>query len=131
MMIEIDFESYEQGISTHTQYGKLDVSGLDECGFRPYFLMSSAIAGCATGWLRREMANRGLSYEDIKVKAKITRNPEAFNRIEKVHLNFLVYSKAISNEAMHDVIKVMHENSSMINTVKNSIEVSETFSVIR
>lgn len=130
-MPQLSFGIYENGVLTDAAFGTLRVSGQDEHGFRPYFLMTSAVAGCGTGVLRRELAARGVEYEDIKVVADVTRNPAQANRIEKIALQFLIKPKGdVSRKDIQDAMDAMLETSSMIQTVKESIKVASEFSVV-
>lgn len=129
-MPQLSFTIYDNGVQTDSAFGTLKVSGQDEFGFRPYFLMTSAVAGCGTGVFRRELAARGVEYTDIQVVADVTRIPAEANRIEKIELRFLVKPKGdASPKAIQDAMEAMLETSSMIRTVRDSIKVTADFSV--
>jgi len=130
-MPQLNFGIYDNGVQTDATFGNLRISGQDEFGFRPYFLMTSAVAGCGTGVLRRELAARGVQYEDIRVVADVTRNPALANRIEKIDLQFLIKPKGeVSRKDIQDAMEAMLDTSSMIQTVKESIKIAGGFSIV-
>ena len=130
-MPQLSFGIYDNGVHTDAAFGTLKISGQDEHGFRPYFLMTSAVAGCGTGVLRRELAARGIEYEDIKVVVDVTRNPAQANRIEQIDLQFLIKPKGeLSGKDIQDAMQAMLDTSSMIQTVRESIKISSKFSVV-
>lgn len=130
-MPQLSFGIYDHGVQTDATFGNLRISGQDEHGFRPYFLMTSAVAGCGTGVFRRELAARGIEYEDIKVVADVTRNLAQANRIEKIGLQFLIKPKGdVSTQSIQDAMQAMLDTSSMIRTVRESITVTAAFTVV-
>jgi putative redox protein len=130
-MPQLRFGIYDNGVHTDADFGKLSISGQDEFGFRPYILMTSAVAGCGTGVLRRELAARGVDYEDIKVVADVTRNAAEANRIERIDLQFLIKPKGeVSTNGIQDAVEAMLATSSMIQTVRDSITIAAGFSVV-
>ena len=93
--------------------------------------MTSAVVGCGTGVLRRELAARGVEYEDINVVADVTRNLAEANRIEKIALQFVIKPKGeASRKDIQDAMDAMLETSSMIRTVRESIKITSGFSVV-
>lgn len=124
------FTIYDNGVQTDATFGNLKISGQDEFGFRPYFLLTSAVAGCGTGVFRRELAARGVEYEDMSVAADVTRIPAEANRIEKIELKFLIKPKGEgSPRAIQEAMDAMLGTSSMIRTVRDSIKVTAGFSL--
>ena len=45
----MDYFMKDGGFYTETSYGRLDISGGEQYGFRPYQLLVSAIAVCSGG----------------------------------------------------------------------------------
>lgn len=123
-MPRITFGLYENGVDTQSAFGTLNVSGQDEHGFRPFFLLSSAVVGCATGVLRRELAARGVDYDDIEVVVDVTRNPEILNRIERIELEFRIAADADApRERFVEAMDAALRGSSMVESVKGAIRV--------
>ena len=130
-MPRLTFGIYENGVDTHAAFGKLSISGQDEFGFRPFFLLSSAVVGCATGVLRRELAARGVTYDDIEVVADVTRNPAIANRIERLELEFRIRPKGESaRQQIEDAMQTTLRSSSMVQTVKDSIQVEGRVTIL-
>lgn len=130
-MPQLSFGIYDNGIHTDAPFGRLSISGQDEFGFRPYFLVASAVAGCGTGVLRRELAKRGVEYQDIQVVADVTRNPAEANRIEQIDLHFRIQPAGeVSKKDIEHAMQAMLETSSMIRTVRGAIRVEGRFSLV-
>ncbi|SFB08903.1 Uncharacterized OsmC-related protein [Bacillus sp. cl95] len=118
------------GFYSELPYGKLEVSGNDEYGFRPYQLMISSIAVCSGGVLRTILQKMRLSFEDIHITADYERNEKEANRIEKIHLHFRITGKGLSEEKVHKAMDLTKKNCSMVQSVIGSIHIEETFEII-
>lgn len=126
----MEFKMKEVGFYTETMNGRLDVAGDENHGFRPFQLLVSSVAVCSGGVLRKILEKKRLSYEDIQIKAEVERNPEVADRIEKIHLHFIVKGLEIEENQMEKIMVLTRKNCSMVQSVIGSIEVEETFEII-
>lgn len=126
----VEYGMFAEGFSTSTEFGELKVSGQEACGYRPYLLMVTAIVGCSGTGLRRELSARGVAFERIEVTADVERNPDAANRIEAVHLTFLVHGQEVSDESFERALVDMYSNSAMIQSVKECIRTTYKYKVV-
>lgn len=126
----MEFKMKEVGFYTETMNGRLDVAGDENHGFRPFQLLVSSVAVCSGGVLRQILEKKRLSYEDIQIKAEVERNPEVADRIEKIHLHFIVKGLEIEENQMEKIMVLTRKNCSMVQSVIGSIEVEETFEII-
>lgn len=126
----MEFKMKEVGFYTETMNGRLDVAGDENHGFRPFQLLVSSVAVCSGGVLRKILEKKRLSYEDIHIKAEVERNPEVADRIEKIHLHFIVKGLEIEENQMEKIMVLTRKNCSMVQSVIGSIEVEETFEII-
>ncbi|MGN7388699.1 OsmC family protein [Sporosarcina sp. SAFN-015] len=125
------FEMTENGFETETSFGKLQISSNDEYGFRPYQLLVSSIAVCSGGVLRKILERKRLPANNITIEVKeVVRNEEIANRVEKVHLHFIIEREKIKDEQMEKIMHVTAKNCSMVQSVNESIEVVETYEFI-
>lgn len=125
------FEMTENGFETETTFGKLQISSNDEYGFRPYQLLVSSIAVCSGGVLRKILERKRLPANNITIEVKeVVRNEEIANRVEKVHLHFIIEREKIKDEQMEKIMHVTAKNCSMVQSVNESIEVVETYEFI-
>ncbi|WP_205093097.1 OsmC family protein [Thalassobacillus pellis] len=120
----------ENGICTSFDYGQLEISGDEQYGFRPYQLMVASIVGCSIGVYRKILDKQRVKYDDISVTADVTRNPNEANRIEKIHIHFIVKGKHVSQDKLVKNLEIARNNCSMVQSVKDSIEVDETVEYI-
>lgn len=126
----MEFTMRENGFQTQFEYGSLDVSGDAHYGFRPYQLMVSSVAVCSGGVLRKVLAKMRLDVEDIKIKADVVRNKEEADRIESIHMHFILKGNGLSPEKIEKALRVTEKNCSMVQSVKGSIRISDSFELI-
>jgi putative redox protein len=126
----MEFKMKEVGFKTQFEYGELHVAGDETYGFRPYQLLVSAVAVCSGGVLRKILEKKRLEIEDMTVKADVTRNEKEANRIEKIHLHFIIKGKNLEREKVAKSLEVARKNCSMVRSVEGSIEVTESFELI-
>lgn len=124
------FEMRENGFETETSFGRLEISGNDDYGFRPYQLLISSIAVCSGGVMRKILDKMRMPAQHITIEVReVIRNEDIANRVEKVHLHFIIEGK-IDRSKMERVLELTKKNCSMVQTVMDSIEIVETFEVI-
>jgi putative redox protein len=122
----------EHGFETTTQFGTLTVSPKDEYGFRPYQLLVSSVAVCSGGVLRKVLQKMRMPAEDIQIEVKeVRRNPEVADRVESIHLHFTIKGQDIEESKMSRAMELTAKNCSMVQSVKDSIDIRETYEVIR
>lgn len=127
----MEFIMKENGFSTTFEYGELDISGNEQYGFRPYQLLVSSIAVCSGGVLRKVLEKKRITYEDIKVTADVTRNPEGAQEIQKIHLHFIIKGEILNESKIEKSLEVTRKNCSMVQSVKDSIEITESFEIVQ
>ncbi|MDF2680876.1 MAG: osmotically inducible protein [Brevibacillus sp.] len=126
----MQFEAKENGFVTHLSYGDLHVSGDEQYGFRPFQLMVSSIAVCSSGVLRKVLDKMRMPCSDMKVTAEVVRNEEKANRIEKIHLHFIISGENLHEEKVKKAIEASRKNCPMVQSVQDSIEITESFELV-
>ncbi|MBO0601995.1 OsmC family protein [Sporosarcina sp. E16_3] len=125
------FEMTENGFETTTAFGQLTISGNEEYGFRPYQLLVSSVAVCSGGVLRNILEKMRMPAENVTIEVKeVLRNPEIANRVEKIHLHFIIKGQHIDESKMDKVFELTKKNCSMAQSVIDSIELVETYEII-
>lgn len=128
----MQFEMTENGFQTETSYGTLQISGNDEFGFRPYQLLISSIAVCSGGVMRKIFERKRIPADTITIDVKeVYRNEEKANRVEKIHLHFIIEGIELDNEKMDKIMEVTDNNCSMLQSVKDSIEVVKSYEFVK
>uniref|UniRef100_UPI0036F2BBDD OsmC family protein n=1 Tax=Numidum massiliense TaxID=1522315 RepID=UPI0036F2BBDD len=120
----------ENGFVTETGFGELAISGDEAYGFRPFQLMAASIAGCSAGVLRKVLEKMRLSVSDIHVSVDVARNEAEANRIEKIHLHFVVKGEQLKQEKVVKAMEVAKKNCAMVQSVSGRIVVTETCEVV-
>lgn len=111
-------------------FGRLDISGEETYGIRPYQLLVSSLAVCSGGVLRTILEKMRMEIEDIQITAEPVRNGEAVNRIEKVCIHFKIKGSLLNEKRIEKAMKLTRKNCSVVQSVIGSIEVVETFEII-
>jgi uncharacterized OsmC-like protein len=120
----------EVGFYTDLGFGRLEVSGNEEHGFRPYQLLVSSLAVCSGGVLRTILEKMRMQVDDIRIKADVERNEKEANRLEKVHIHFFISGTDLNEDKLHKALELARKNCSMVRSVEGSIEVIETFEIV-
>ncbi|MFP3488765.1 OsmC family protein, partial [Staphylococcus sp. SIMBA_130] len=116
----------ETGFTADFDYGTLHISGDEQFGFRPYQLLVSSVAVCSGGVLRQILDKKRMKYDDIKIKADVTRNKEEANRVEKIHLHFTLYGD-LDDQKVERALELTKKHCSMAQSVIGSIELEESY----
>lgn len=119
----------ENGFETEVDFGTLEISGNAEYGYRPFQLLVSSIAVCSGGVLRKVLERMRMPYEDITVQARETRVEKEANRVSEIHLHFIIKGKNLSEEKVEKALHVTRKNCSMVQSVKDSIKITESFTI--
>lgn len=125
------FVMKEHGFETEVEYGKLQVCGDEKYGFRPYQLLVSAVAVCSGGILRKVLEKKRINYTDISVTTEIERNEKKASSISKIHMHFQITGEGLTEEVVEKCLKVTRKNCSMVQSVEDSIEITESFEIIK
>lgn len=126
----MEFHMKDGGFFINLPYGKLDISGDDTYGFRPNQLLVSSIAVCSGGVLSKIMERMRMQVDDIQLKADLDRNPDRANRIEKISLHFKITGVDLEEDRIERAINLTRKNCPMVQSVVDSIEITETFEII-
>ncbi|SFE54771.1 Uncharacterized OsmC-related protein [Bacillus sp. OV194] len=123
----MEFKMKENGFQTQFEYGTLDISGNEEYGFRPYQLMVSSVAVCSGGVLRKVLDKMRIDVQDITIRTQVVRNRNEANRIESIHMHFIIKGQELSSEKIEKALRVTEKNCSMVQSVKGSIDITDSF----
>lgn len=115
----------ENGFQTKLGFDELQISPQEDHGFRPYQLFVSSIVGCSGGVLRKILQKMRIQVDDIHISAQVQRNEEKANRIEKIHLTYMIYGENIPLGKVEKALKITRKNCSMIQSVADSINITE------
>ncbi|MGG1631867.1 OsmC family protein [Rossellomorea sp. NRS-1567] len=127
----MEFNMQEGGFYTDLGFGKLEVSGNEEYGFRPFQLLVSSVAVCSGGVLRKVLEKMRIEFDDIHIKADITRNEAEANRVEAISLHFTIRGTDIDKNKIEKAMKLTRKNCSMVQSVQDSIKIEETFELVQ
>lgn len=123
----MEFYMQENSFTTKTEFGDLQISGNADHGFRPYQLLVSSIAVCSGGVLRKVMEKRRQTVKDIRIKADVKRSEQGANEVQEIHLHFIVDAENVTETQMKKNLEWTRKNCSMVQSVKDSIYIIETF----
>jgi putative redox protein len=126
----MEFKMKENGFVTQAEYGELHISGNEEYGFRPYQLLVSSIAVCSGGVLRKILEKQRLVIDDLSITTDVTRNEEIPQEIQRIHLHFVIKGQKLVEEKIEKALILTRKHCSMVQSVKDSIDVTESFDII-
>jgi putative redox protein len=118
------------GFYTETGFGRLDIAGDEEYGFRPYQLLVSSVAICSGGVLRKVLEKMRMEIEDIHIKADAERVEEEANRVSKITVHFRIAGNNLDEKKIEKAMVLTRKNCSMVQSVQGSIEIEETFEIV-
>jgi len=119
----------ENGCQTDLVYDELKISGNERYGFHPCELLVSSIVGCSGGVFRNILEKMRLSFNEVTISAQVERNEAKANRIETIHLIYSIYADNdnIAPIKIEQALILARKNCSMIQSVQNSITITEEF----
>lgn len=126
----MEFNMKDGGFYTELPYGRLDISGNEENGFRPCQLLVTSVAVCSGGVLRKVLEKQRMEVEDMTITADTERNEEAANRIEKITIHFKIKGKDLEEKKVAKALELAQKNCSMLQSVIGAIDVTETFELV-
>ena len=119
----------DHGFESTFDYGTIQVSGNEEYGFRPYQLMVSAVAVCSGGVLRKVLEKQRMKVTDMTIDADVTRNPDAANKITKIHLHYTLSGENIVEGKLEKALILAQKNCPMAQTIIDSVELTESYTL--
>ncbi|MFT9597531.1 OsmC family protein [Mesobacillus sp.] len=119
------------GFFTEVGFGRMDVAGDDQYGFRPYQLLVSSVAVCSGGVLRKVLEKMRMEIKDIHIQADAERVEEEANRVSKITVHFRISGNNLDEKKIEKAMVLTRKNCSMVQSVINSIEVEETFEIVQ
>ncbi|MCR8849436.1 OsmC family protein [Rossellomorea sp. SC111] len=126
----MEYNMQEGGFYSDLVFGKLEVSGNEEYGFRPFQLLVSSVAVCSGGVLRNVLEKMRIPFDDIHIKADVTRNEDEANRVEAISLHFTIRGTDLDEAKIEKAMKLTRKNCSMVQSVQDSIKIEETFELV-
>jgi putative redox protein len=119
------------GFYTEVGFGRLDVAGDEQYGFRPYQLLVSSVAVCSGGVLRKVLEKMRMDIKDIHIQADAERVEEEANRVSKITVHFRIAGNNLDEKKIEKAMVLTRKNCSMVQSVAGSIEVEETFEIVQ
>ncbi|MBS4205875.1 OsmC family protein [Lederbergia citrea] len=126
----MEFNMKDGGFYAEFDYGRLDISGDEKYGIRPYQLLVSSLAVCSGGVLRNILEKMRMDVDDIHISAEAERNEEKANRIEKVNIHFKIKGSGLEEARIEKAMKLTKKNCSMVQSISGAITVEESFEII-
>ncbi|CEG23564.1 OsmC-like protein [Planococcus massiliensis] len=127
----MNYSMNENGFTGKLPFGEIEISGNEQYGFRPYQLLVSSLAVCSGGVMRKVLEKMRMPADDIQIEVKeVVRVEDEADRVSKVHIHFTLQGK-IEESKMERVMELTRKNCSMVQSVKDSIEIIETYELSR
>lgn len=126
----LSVQANETGFSSDLDCGTLQMSGMAELGYTPHQLLVSSIAGCGGIVFGMIAAKMRLNVKDVQVLADVKRNLDDGNRVESVHLHYVITGKDLKDAAIEQALKLVRKNCPVARSIKGAIDLRDTFELI-
>jgi len=130
MEYQINFQLHELKLLADFPFGQLEIAGDENLGFRPFQLFAASISGCSGLVLRKILEKQRQNVKDIRIQTRIVRRDGDVHQIEKIHLHFLIVGEDLDENKVRKAVELDHKHCSMVQSIVNSIEVTESFEII-
>lgn len=120
----------ESGFSLKTGYGDLPISPNDEDGYRPYQLLVASIVGCSANIFKDILIKMRMDLQNMEISTQVERNEEKANRIEAISIHFVLTGSNLHDDKVKRALALSRKNCGMIQTIENSVHVTETFEIV-
>lgn len=127
----MEFKMHGNAFHAELGFGTLRASADEDKGFRPFQLLVSSLAVCSGTVLQKILSKKRIAYDDITIKVlDVERNPEKADRVETVHIHFVIKGKGLEDEKIRKSLEIAKKNCSMVQSVIESIDVTETYELV-
>lgn len=101
-----------------------------EQGYTPLELLVTSIAGCSAIVFQTILEKKRVSYESFTIDTEITRSEQLPKPITSVHLHYKIKTDCITKEQLEKVLVLAVKNCTIAQSVKDSIEITETIELM-
>ncbi|MFJ8220424.1 MULTISPECIES: OsmC family protein [Bacillus cereus group] len=125
MKIKIKHDDIEADLS----YGPLAIG--KENGYSPLQLLVSSIAGCSAIVFRTILEKKRITYDTFTIETEIGRSEALSKPVESVHLHYKIKAQNITEEQLDKALQLAVKNCTIVQSIKDSIKVTETIELIK
>lgn len=115
-------------ITTDLPYGELQIG--KENGYTPLELLIASIAGCSSIVFRTILEKKRITYNEFTIEAEIVRSEVLSKPVESIHLHYKIKAEGIAQEQLEKALELAVKNCTIVQSVKDSIQVIETIELI-
>ena len=102
---------------------------MERNGYSPLQLLISSIAGCSAIVFRTILEKR-ITYDTFTIETEIGRSEALSKPVESVHLHYKIKAENITEEQLDKALQLAVKNCTIVQSVKDSIKVTETIELI-
>ena len=107
------------------------ISDWKENGYSPLQLLVSSIAGCSAIVFRTILEKKRITYDTFTIETEIGRSEALSKPVESVHLHYKIKAQNITEEQLDKALQLAVKNCTIVQSVKDSIKVTETIELIK
>jgi uncharacterized OsmC-like protein len=71
-----------------------------------------------------------MDVTNIRIQSKVVRVGGDVNRIEKIHIHFVISGKGLKADKVHRALDLGYKYCSMVQSVKDCIEITKSFEIV-
>lgn len=110
--------------------GTLEIAKDDVSGFRPYQLLVAGIVSCSGFVFQQIYEKQRMDVVDFYIKTDVTRNEAEANKIEELHLTYVIKGNDLNEQKLRRNLEITHKYCGMVQSVKDSIHIYEKLEII-
>lgn len=115
-------------IITELSHGQLQVG--TENAYTPLELFISSIAGCSAVVFRTILEKKRITYDEFIIETEIERSEISPRPVKSLHLHYKIKAEGITQERLEKAFELAVKNCTIAQSVKESIQISETIELI-
>ncbi|WP_369901051.1 OsmC family protein [Bacillus manliponensis] len=121
--------SKQNDIQVNLSNGVLHIG--KEKGYTPLELLVASIAGCSAIVFQTILEKKRVSYESLTIDTSVRKSETLPNPVEAVHLHYKIQTDCITKQQLEKVLVLAVKNCTIAQSVKDSIEITETIELIQ
>lgn len=115
-------------IKTDLSHGELHIG--KEKGYTPFELLVASIAGCSAIVFRTILEKKRITYHEFTMETEVRRSEALAKPLESVHLHYKIKAEGITQKQLEKALELAMKNCTIVQSVKDSIEIIETIELI-
>ncbi|WP_353949346.1 OsmC family protein [Sporolactobacillus sp. Y61] len=120
--------SDSKGLTFNSSHGNLKIN--TEGDFTPGDLLVTSVAGCSGLVFKKILANRGISYDELRVDTTHKRADEKPRRFTQITIHMTLKGHGLDEKLIQRLFTHVYPNCTIAQSVKGAIDVEEELEIV-